>query len=152
MQVHFFDMILLCANSFRVADLSVMLALMVGRNVRETMQIVDQGRVKQSLFYLEHLLTGLPSGQISAGPLSSSVVRNLALLLFLRDVLRASSVSGEFHKPLSVVLLPLGLPIAFTLITLKANQIQTGIMRYVRNLDCRHYDVLIYINSLRRVT
>jgi len=60
-----------------------MLALMAGRNVRETMQIVDQGRVKQNLFYLEHLLLGLPSGLISAGPLSCSVVRNLALLLFL---------------------------------------------------------------------
>jgi len=120
-----------------------MLALMAGRNVRETMQIVDQGRVKQNLFYLEHLLLGLPSGLISAGPLSCSVVRNLALLLFLRDVLRASSVSGEFHKPLSVVLLPLGLPIAFTPITLKANQIRIEIMRYVRNLDCRHYGVLI---------
>lgn len=30
---------------FAVADISVMLALMAGRNARETMQIVDQGRV-----------------------------------------------------------------------------------------------------------
>jgi len=104
MQVHLFDMILLCANSFRVADLSVMLALMAGRNVRETMQIVDQGRVRRSLSYLEHLSIGMFSGQILVGPLSCFVVHSLALLLFLRDVLRASSVSAEFHKPLSVVL------------------------------------------------
>lgn len=31
--------------SFAVADICVMLALMAGRNVRETMHIVDEGKV-----------------------------------------------------------------------------------------------------------
>ena len=50
-----------------------MLALMAGRNVCETMRIVDQGRVRQRLFCLEHVLTGLPSGRTSVGLLSCSV-------------------------------------------------------------------------------
>ena len=84
----------LLIGCFPVADLSIMLALMAGRNVKETYEIVQSGSVRVFFTFAHRaLMSLLNSGLATSGRRSASVGRSCPQALQVHSELQDSSDS-----------------------------------------------------------